>query len=390
MKNISRTIFAIVLSLCAISCHKHEDPAPEVEQHDFNTFVDGGAYYYGPYNGEFNMFCAYFLTGSTRVDDAVISGVGTALWLDMNVEFNSDNTIASTVYGPARDDASSVNAFLKGSENPHGSNIPAGSYIYYHPLSGAAVYKCISNGQVTFSNLDNGKYRVYAEVIADGEKYTFDFVGYFSYTDIVPEPDPSTDAQWAKADVTKLGTLDMGDWNSQLPSDYCDWKIRIAEKNFDFEKFSGGAEIEFEIITAGTATDFTGSYSVLTQELKTLDDYLTALKPGSALCGYFETVVDNNDEEINYYYGTWLFPAEGTYLGATKGTVEITKSNGVYTVKYDLEDEFTENAKFSGTYTGTITEVKSSGAPAKRSSSTSMAKARINTTVNRIAITAAK
>lgn len=137
-----------------------------------------------------------------------------------------------------------------------------------------------------------------------------------------------------------------------------DWKVLLG----DDTTWADGREIQFELITSSSATDFTGSYKVLTEEFtdKTMKE---ALVSGSALCGY----IDGTE-----YYGTWLFPTndDTTWLGATSGTVEVSKSGSTYTITFDLADKFNDNTRFKGSYTGSMQKKSSSAAMTPRRSST--------------------
>lgn len=341
IRRIINAAAAIVIAAATLmGCRKDPQPTPKEEiPHSVTEFNDAGALYYGRCDGQdFNMFCTYLLSGKTRLDDGVISGVGTALWLDMNVELNENNELAVAEYVPARNDFS-INAFLKGSymEDEDGEKI-SGSFIYYRPLNGKAEYKLITNGKVTV-NITNGKnYSIKATVLADGEEFTFDYYGYFSYTDVViPTPTPGyviNDFKYGKLE-------DLGQpWSAY--KNIRDWKVLLG----DDTEWVDGRELQFEIITSSTAKDIVGHYKVLTEEFNE-STIKTALVPGSSLCGYID-----GDE----YFGTWLFPTndDKTWLGATSGTVDIDKSGDTYTITFDFIDGFNKQASFKGKYVGKL------------------------------------
>jgi len=361
------TLFAaaILALVCADSCRKAPKPEPTpVEPTEFTEFSDAGALYYGPFgNYNFDMFCTYLLTGQTRVDDGTLSGVGSALWLDMNVEQNADKILAIAQYEPARNDYA-INAFLKGSTyvDDNGNEVIAGSYVYYRPLNGTAQYHLITNGTVSV-NITGKNYSIKAKVLADGTEYTFDYFGYFSYTDMYvpdPDPDPSGDTEittMTHGRIEKLGQI----FNNDKITDYCDWNVLLGDNNYDFDNGGSGKELQFELITKKDATDIVGTYTVKTKDF-TSDTMAEALVPGSALCGYIE-----EDGGQNYYYGCWYFPGETGWLGATTGTVEVSKNGTTYTIKFDMTDEYTDGSpRYYGSYTGKM-EMKAESAPARAS-----------------------
>ncbi|MCQ2145163.1 MAG: hypothetical protein MJY72_05440 [Bacteroidales bacterium] len=343
IKRITSALLLIALAAASFAgCRREPKPTPREEiPHVVTEFNDAGAYYFGEFKNDiadFNMFCTYLLSGKTRIDDRVISGVGTALWLDMNVEINDKNELAVAEYTPARNEYS-LNAFLKGGYiTTDNEEKISGSYIYYRPLNGPAQYKLITNGKVTV-NITNGKtYSIKATVLADGEEFVFDYYGYFAYTDVViPTPTP----EYIINDF-KFGRLeDLGQpWKDY--QNIRDWKLILG----DDTKWVDGRELQFELITSSTANDIVGHYEVLTEEFNE-STIKTALVPGSSLCGYID-----GDE----YFGTWLFPNndDRTWLGATSGTVDINKSGDVYTITFDFIDGFTDNARFKGKYVGKL------------------------------------
>lgn len=345
---VTRIIALVLLCAAAVfatGCKKDKKKAKdEVMALEYKEFTDAGAYYYGQYQSyDFDMYCLFLLAGNTRIDNGEISGVGTALWLDMNVisEYDKDNfpIIASETYGPARNDFA-PNAFLRGMDDPEKGI--TGSYVYYRPLNGQAQYLMITAGSVTVSNI--GKYNIKAEVTAGGFNFTFEYWGDLGYYDMNTggEEEP-----YVKPVVFTHGILEkwgMPFENNQL-SDYCDWMIRLGGDDINFnDPNRNGAELQLEIITAAGTDDITGSYSVKTTQFND-DTILTAVVPGAALCGY----IDDNDGN---YYGCWYFPAgkDVIYLGATEGDLIISKSNNKYNIEYDMNDTF-EGDGFIGNWT---------------------------------------
>lgn len=340
------SLAALVLSGC-----DNKEPQEKEMPHDFTQFSDAGAFYYGRFqNHDFNMFCLYLLNGQTRADEGVISGVGTALWLDMNVALNNNNTIAPDDYIPARNDLD-YPAFLKGGVSQDGQSV-TGSYIYHRTLDGKAEYKLISNGSVKI-NFSGTKIKVDARVIADNETYTFSYEGFFSYTDMVADnPEPDSWKQVNNKGFSYGYRIDFGqDFGTSAVSDYRIWRILLADDNFDLETLSGtGVELQLEIITEAAATDIVGNYKVLTKDFP--DDVSLVLKKGSALCGYTEKNSKGDDE----YYGCWLFESSDldTWYGATGGNVNISDNGkGGYSINYDFEDSYTKT-KFKGSYNGAL------------------------------------
>lgn len=383
MKRIIYAAFALVLASVVITgCHKRRQPniptpPPETEIYEFNEFTDAGAYYYGEWPQLespklYDIFKVFLCTDNASVTENGISGKGVCLLLDMNVVINKDHTITPGDYGPARND-DQAGAFLKGGQDQDGNL--TGSYIYFCGNDGKPVYKYITAGNVniTYATGNNPKYQIQAEVIADNQEYTFNYYGFFSYTDINPvTPGPGPDDpddpdtgikydyhsdKWDHGRIEYYGQI----YGNSDATGYSDWVIRIGEKNMDFDDrdHSTGAELQLEVITKDTDKDIVGTYNVLTKEFNE-NTIKAALTPGSALCGYI-------DEGDGNYYGNWYFPADASkvYIGATKGKVTISKSGNTYSISYDFEDEF-EKGKYSGSYTGSLGYSDMSNAPATK------------------------
>lgn len=349
MKRFLAILTAGMTALSICSCHKHdrEDPKPEVMPTSYDTFTDAGAYYYGTWEGV-NIFTTYLLTGQTRIDNGVISGIGTALVIDLNSEIRLDATIKPGVYGPARNEKES-GAFLRGMFGE--DDKISGTYVYYRSLSGRAEYRLIKNGEITI-NLDGKKARISATVIdEDGVTFRFDYQGWFGYTDVVPdepdEPEQPDGIDYTLNNFTYGYYFDYGqDFGTDKSSDYRIWRIWLADDNFNLDDFSGnGKQLQIEVVTEAAATDITGNYRVNYDAFPT--NWWDALVNGNAFWGYI-------DDEGNYC-GTWLFPSqeENTWTGATSGSVNITKDGSNYTITFDFADRFLGNT-FKGTYTGAL------------------------------------
>lgn len=378
---LALSISALALSSCTKEPQRHKEPQMP---HEFTEFSDAGAFYYGKFqNYDFNMFCLYLLSSDTRADNGKVSGIGTALWLDMNVAANEGNTIPPDNYSPARNDLD-YPAFLKGSLGEDGQTV-SGSYIYHRTLEGRAEYKLITNGSVKI-NFSGTKIKVDAQVVADNETYTFNYEGFFSYTDLVespsepdkPDPDEPSGGETPPANYSYGYLYDFGqDFGTSVVSDYRLWRICLADKNFDLDTMTGeGKELQLELVSSANATDVAGQYKVLTKDFPG-DDLGKVLKSGSALCGYFEEndnkdVEENDDKDVEEneenddkektttktYYGCWFFEnsSESSWLGATSGTVEVyNRGNGQYHVVYDLFDDYSGGTRFRDTYNGPLT-----------------------------------
>jgi len=396
MKRFMTIMMASIMAIaCLSSCNKRRhnpEPTPAVEPTEITTFNDGGAYFYGQPDGfpSINMFCVYLLNDQTRIDDRVISGVGSALWLDMNVAYNTEEELAVGTYGPARNDFS-LNSFLKGQWLD--DNTISGSYIYYRDLNGKATYHMISNGSVTV-NKSGGKVSIKADVIADGVEYNFDFFDFFSYTDVVPsggddpDPDPQPATDYTINDM-KYGRIEKEGkvFDNHQTEDYCVWKVLLGTDT----SWAAGKEVQWEIVTTANATDIVGSYTVAAEELN--DNTIASfLKAGAAFCGYTE----NNSNGGLDYYGSWFYPSDddSTWLGATEGTVDITKSGSTYTVTFSHKDRFNSYSSYSGKYTGTMeVATKAANATPRRSTAASAkgnarVKGAASATADRRAVTA--
>ncbi len=370
MKRIIYAAIALVLASVVITgCHKRRQPniptpPPETEIYEFNEFNDAGSFYYGDWKGLYDIFTVFLCTDNANATEQGISGKGVCLWLDMNVVINKDHTITPGDYGPARND-DQAGAFLKGGLDQDGKLV--GSYIYFCGKDGKPVYKYITAGNVNISYAtgNNPKYQIQADVIADNQEYTFNYFGFFSYTDINVDPDdPDTEIKydyhsdkWDHGRIEYYGQI----YGNSDATGYSDWVIRIGEKNMDFDDrdHSTGAELQLEVITKDTDKDIVGTFNVLTKEFNE-NTIKEALTPGSALCGY----IDDGDGN---YYGNWYFPADASkvYIGATKGKVTISKSGNQYSISYNFEDEF-EKGKYSGTYSGSLGYSDMSNAPATK------------------------
>jgi len=391
MKRFLLLATAGLLALAASSCHKHEKPSQEeVMPTSYDTFTDAGAYYYGSLK-DCNIFCAYLLTGQTRVDDGVISGIGTALYIDLNGVINDDNTIPVGTYGPARNDEE-TGVFLKGKWLD--DDKISGTYIYYRSLNGSAEYRLVKNGEISFNfsgTSSSTKARIQATVVDEyGVEFTFDYEGWFSYDDMV-EPDPGTDpdpdpevepVDYVLNDFIKGYIYDYGqDFGTDAVSDYRIWRICLADANFNLDDLSGsGQELQMEIITEADATDITGTFSVKYQDWPST--WSDALTKGSAFWGY----IDNNN-----YVGTWFFPGtdEEKWTGATSGSVTITKGSSIYTITFDFADKFLQTT-FKGTYKGGLTMKPVSKSKLSRKATATATSAMRSRTPDRAAVTATR
>lgn len=374
MKRFTAILMAAIVVISSLdSCKRRHQPEakPVVEPTMIISFTDGGAYFYGQPEGypDLNMFCVYLLNGQTHCDGA-ISGVGTALWLDMNVEKNDADELAIGTYGPARNDFAK-NSFLKGVMSEDGERI-SGSFVYFRDINGLPKYHMITNGTVQV-NTSGNKVSIKAEVVADGVEYTFDYFDYFSYTDVIPTPDPGPGPGPDPEHGTDYTVNDMKYcivesegkvFDQHKTEDYWIWKVVLGTD----QNWADGKEIQWEIVTSESATDIVGSYKVVAEEMndKTIS---SILKPGSAICAYTE---DNAQGGVDYY-GSWFFPSndESTWLGATEGTLDITKSNGTYTMTFNHKDRFNNYSSYSGKYVGSATVTKAAAAAPMRSTAAS-------------------
>lgn len=357
MKNYSKTAAAALLCAAltlAVGCRKHDDPIiiDDVPQYDFTAEEVNGAaaYYYGVWEeGPCNIFTLCLTTGSTRNTDEGFSGVGTALWLDINSEINASNILATGDYHPARGD-SDFNAFLPGVSE--GKEL-SGSYVYYRSKRGTGEYHLITGGNVNISygSGTNPKYNIRAEVMADGHTYTFEYWGYLSYKDIVPQPVPGPDdSPYTHGIAEKWGQVyDLEGYN-----DYCNWIVYLgsADKDIDNAGNTPGRLLQLELNTAAGVTDITpGRYTIKEQDVS-----------GKSLCA-FSLLFANIDKNGNYW-GTW-YTDDYVQYGATDGYVDISKSGSNYTISYVLTDAESGGAEFSDSYTGPLeiidnTETKAS------------------------------
>jgi len=393
MRKYSRIVLAaLAIIVCVSSCkRRHEPEQPAKEPTNITEFTDGGAYYFGQPNGypDINMFCVYLLNGQTRVDDRVISGVGSALWLDMNVTKNAKNELAVGTYSPARNDYS-PNSFLKGAWIDE--NTLSGSFVYYRDANGSAQYHMITNGSVQI-NISSGKVSIQAEVIADGVEYTFDFYDFFSYTDVVsqnPGGDPSEPASYVVNNF-KYGMIESEGqvYDNPPTQDYWLWKVLLG----DDQNWADGREIQWELVTSKSATDIVGTYTVKAADFNA-NTMASVITPGSAICGYTE---ENSNGGLDYW-GSWFFPSndDSTWLGATEGTVKVSKSGDTYTIEFNHSDKYNSNATYSGKYVGKLSGGTKAAAvkTARRSSAASVKadsrKANATTSVDRRMITATK
>lgn len=361
MKRILLAAAAWIMVLSAVSCRKEPNNPPKEDTMatEYNSCTNGGAYYYGTWNDKVNVFCTYLMTGQTRIDDGVISGIGTALWLDLNTEINADNTIPSNTYGLARNE--DALGFFSGQIE---ETEISGSYIYYRSLNGTAEYRMIRNGQVSF-NTSGGRMKITAEVIdEEGVTFTFRYEGYFSYEDVVvedPDPDPDPNPDPVNYTLNDFTYGYIWDFENAYGDDYNPHKIFrvcLADSNFNLDTLEGeGKELQLEFTTSADATDIIGDYEVKFSDFpEKTADINSFLAPGNALCAYEEM---NNDGGYDKY-GTWFFPDtdEQKWTGATSGKLSITKKGTDYNVSFDFADSYM-NTTFKGSYTGPLTNKSS-------------------------------
>ena len=136
-----------------------------------------------------------------------------------------------------------------------------------------------------------------------------------------------------------------GVWYEGQPENTSNWYIELADDNYDLENYEGdGYNVVLEIFTQGTDSSSlpAGKYTVEAFEK-------SPYSAGSLLYGYLA-----EDEEYGEYpAGTWLFKGDEGIAGATSGEVNISVSEGQYTITYDLyDDEYMVRCK--GSFRGSL------------------------------------
>ena len=130
-------------------------------------------------------------------------------------------------------------------------------------------------------------------------------------------------------------------------SNIANWYVELAEDDYNFETSVGdGYNVVLEFFSNGssyTSSLQEGTYTVAETDKGVFNNY-------SVLFGY---LVEDEEEEVTYALGTWLWEGADALAGATAGNMTITESGNIYTINYTFyDDEY--QITFKGSFTGSL------------------------------------
>ena len=348
--------------------------------------ANAGAYYPGDQwgTGSDNILLALLADDAYtyRVEDNygasyLLTGEGTALWLDLNAPAGSGEKVPAGTYKALLEDPGEGESqdftFLPGTDMGDWGIV--GSFIYTLEAGASeATYTMVEDGTVTVET-SGDSYTVLATVTAGGTSYNFKFTG--SIADAKNNPAIGGGGDDDEYEEIVLNNLTMGEMDyygeayGPTGTDYANWTILLATDAISNEQ---GPLIQFEINTASSATTAVtpGTYTVFEGDIEA-----SSFVPFSAVPAFMQ----EGSSGGYYYFGTWYYDAnlEPTY-GATSGWITIEESGSGYSIEFEFTDaDF--GGKVSGSYEGPLyyydatAEDESSLAPASLSKRSSARKA---------------
>lgn len=212
-----------------------------------------------------------------------------------------------------------------------------GSYVEFVPSEVAnPEYYVLTDATVTVGKRGNN-YVIDAKVLAGGESFVFTYSGTMDVLDCSAgggEGDYDTGMDYTFSEFTK-GEID---WFGGEKGLYY-WGIYLGDAQANLEDLSSpGSMLQIELCTKSSSpTEIpAGTYTV-----SDTDADMTASAIYEVEEGYAGTMYCLNDFIV---------------VGATSGTVKVSRSGSNYTVEADLYDSEYDNT-FKGSYTGPLTYV---------------------------------
>lgn len=228
-----------------------------------------------------------------------------------------------------------------------GSGIAPGKYCLDDTMAAGTAYICEVGDDDTVSGAmyGEGGYAVvcpdagYVEISKSGDTYTFKityidqtYEGVFngSFTGQLEEEEtPAIGDETAV--FTQCEAVFYGEYGGTG-----DWGIYLGDSKTDMSDLSGGAWAMIEIYTSSTSyssTLPTGTFAINDTE-----------QAGTAASIY---------EDGDYCYGTMYGVGDNIYVGATRGSVKISRNGTDYTIEMDfIDDDY--GTSFNSTYNGKV------------------------------------
>lgn len=267
-------------------------------------------------------------------EDIRLDGKGLELYLEMITPSTSSLELPAGTYKAVLKYDGSNPAFML-STGAVSSGLVYGSYMEFVPSEVAdPEYYVLTDGTVTVGKR-GGTYVIEANVIVGGEPVIFHYSGSVEALEISGEggggDDVETGMDYTFSNFTK-GEIDYFGREDGLSF----WGIYLGDEYADMD-------------------DLSSEGSLLFLEFSTQDASTTALKAGT----YTVSSVDGDMtatamyEVEDGYAGTMYCLEDFIVVGATSGTVKVSRNGSDYTVEADLYDAEFDNT-FKGSYTGPL------------------------------------
>jgi len=308
---------------------KDNNNPPTEDDNNYSDGSDINTSSFNKYDATFT-FCGYMSLGSL---DSV---EGYALFLaDDNYDWDAEEA--------GDGNWAIVEIFTK-----EGNGIAPGKYCLNDTMNAGTAYICEIGDDETVSGamFGQGEYAYvcpnagYVEISKSGSNYTIKikyidetyngvFEGSFTGTLIEYEDSGSEEET---AEFTQCEAEFYGEYNGAG-----DWGIYLGDDETDMSDLSGGAWAMIELFSSSTSYS-----STLPEGTFTIDD---SEKAGTVASIY---------EYDEYYYGTMYGIDDSIYVGATSGTIKISKDGTSYTIEMNfIDDDY--DTSFKSTYTGKVT-----------------------------------
>jgi len=342
MMNMKRNLtFLIAIAISAIACNPSRSGSDDVYS-KAETYDGTSAYAYKYSTSSVDGFDSYGLSifrGNVG-EDYCLDGKGLELYLEFMCPQSSAVELQAGTYKTVLKYDGSNPAYMLSTGCVTDGYI-YGSYMEFVPSEIAdPEYYVLTEGTVTVAKRGS-TYVIEARVIAGGEPFIFNYTGSVETIEVTGGIDIDDDDDDVDTGVTynfssfTQGELDYFGSDSGLYY----WGIYLGDSTADLEDLSAdGSLLCIELATKNSSSTElkTGTYTV-----SSTDADMTA----AALY-----------EVENGYAGTMYCLEDYIVVGASSGTVKVSKSGSNYTIEADLYDAEYDNT-FKGSYTGPLTYV---------------------------------